>query len=176
MPGSTWITAITSKGKVWSDWGDTSAFISAGGRAPVPTLQTLTPRAWLVLHSPPHPVSQSEGCSQTPFPCSFFAAFPLLFKPKAHQGFLRELCTGEESGSAWKGPRKYRGWWLKEQDQAGEGRRGHVQHKPGMPLEAPALLPALLPVLQQHWWSSARPQPPLKGISKWLQGFGTSPS
>lgn len=110
MPGSTWITAITSKGKVWSDWGDTSAFISAGGRAPVPTLQTLTPRAWLVLHSPPHPVSQSEGCSQTPFPCSFFAAFPLLFKPKAHQGFLRELCTGEESGSAWKGPRKYRGW------------------------------------------------------------------
>lgn len=26
-------------------------------------------------------------------------------------------------------------WW-NEQDQAGEGRRGHVQHKPGIPLEA----------------------------------------
>lgn len=52
MPGSTWVTAITSQGKVWSDWGDTSAVISAGGRAPVPTLQTLTPRARLALCSP----------------------------------------------------------------------------------------------------------------------------
>lgn len=107
MPGSTWITAITSKGMVWSDHGDTSAVISAGGRAPVPTLQTLTPRAWLVLPSPHHPVSQLEGCSQTPFPCSLFAGFPLLFKPKAHQGFLCELCTGRESGSARRGLGKY---------------------------------------------------------------------
>lgn len=109
MPRSTWITAITSKGKVCSDRGDTSAVISVGDRAPVPTSQTLTPRAWLVFYSPHHPVSQLEGCSQTPFPCSLFAEFPLVFKPKSHQGFLCELCTGGESGSARRGLGKHGG-------------------------------------------------------------------
>lgn len=36
-----------------------------------------------------------------------------------------------------KGPESGMLWW-NEQDQAGEGRRGHVQHKPGIPLEAPS--------------------------------------
>lgn len=85
----------------------TSAFNRASGRAPVLPLQTLIPRARLVLRSLPLTESPSRRAAlRHLFLALFFPIISpslLLSSHSARQGFLHELHAEEETVRAWRG-------------------------------------------------------------------------